>query len=60
MESGVAINPGSEWSMEKESKKKIRLCFANPVKSEIEQGIKSLAEICQKQFGVPVNIANVN
>ena len=44
----------------KENKKKIRLCFANPVKSEIEQGIKSLAEICQKQFGVPVNIANVN
>ena len=60
MENGVAINPGSEWSMEKESKKKIRFCFANPVKSEIEQGIKSLAEICQKQFGVPVNIANVN
>ena len=60
MESGVAINPGSEWSMEKENKKKIRLCFANPVKSKIEQGIKSLAEICQNQFGVPVNIANIN
>lgn len=60
LEVGVAINPGVEWSIEEENNKKIRLCFANPTKKEIEDGIKSLAEICQKQFGIPLNIANVN
>ena len=60
IKAGIAINPGEEWSKNINNQKKMRLCFANPSKGEIEQGIKSLAEICQKQFGVPVNIANKN
>ena len=57
---GIAINPGEEWSKNINNQKKMRLCFANPSKGEIEEGIKLLAEICQKQFGVPANIANIN
>lgn len=50
---GVAINPGHEWSLESDAKRKIRLCFANPEIDVIDRGIAKLADICFEEFGVP-------
>jgi 2-aminoadipate transaminase len=56
---GVAINPGPEWSTNgAHSKSQMRLCFANPSKEEIRQGITMLAQVCRATFGVPSRIAN--
>ncbi|HEX3936391.1 MAG TPA: PLP-dependent aminotransferase family protein [Xanthobacteraceae bacterium] len=57
---GVAINPGPEWSVDKShSKSRTRLCFASPTHDEIREGIATLAEVCRREFGVPVRSANV-
>jgi len=57
---GVSINPGPEWSTDKAySKSRLRLCFANPSAEQIRDGIAVLAEICRREFGVPVRSANV-
>jgi 2-aminoadipate transaminase len=57
---GVAINPGPEWSTDKAyGKSRLRLCFANPSHEAIRQGVAALAEVCQREFGVPVRSANV-
>jgi 2-aminoadipate transaminase len=58
--SGVAINPGPEWSVDKDhSRSRMRLCFAGPSHDEIREGIAVLAEVCHKEFGVPTRISNV-
>jgi len=52
---GVAINPGPEWSVNKEhSRSRMRLCFASPSHEEIHQGIAALAEVCRREFGLSV------
>jgi 2-aminoadipate transaminase len=57
---GVAINPGPEWSTNKaHSQSRLRLCFANPSVEQIRGGIAVLADVCRREFGVPVRIANV-
>jgi 2-aminoadipate transaminase len=57
---GVAINPGPEWSTDKGyGKSRLRLCFANPSHDAIRQGVAALAEVCHREFGVPVRSANV-
>jgi 2-aminoadipate transaminase len=57
---GVAINPGAEWSTDAAlSKSWMRLCFASPSREEIRQGVAALAAVCRKEFGVPARIANV-
>jgi len=57
---GLAINPGPEWSTDKtRGKTRLRLCFANPSKETIRQGVAALAALCQREFGVPLRIANV-
>jgi 2-aminoadipate transaminase len=59
-EAGVLINPGPEWSVDKNySRSRMRLCFASPSPEEIREGIALLAEVCRKEFGVPVRSANV-
>ena len=61
LKSGVVINPGPEWSIDKAySKSRIRLCFASPTHEEIREGIAVLAEVCRKEFGVPARSANVD
>jgi 2-aminoadipate transaminase len=58
--SGIAINPGHEWSSDKGyGKSRLRICFANPSQQAIREGIASLAEVCRREFGVPSRIANV-
>ena len=57
---GVAVNPGAEWSANPDSgRNKLRLCFGNPTKVDIREGIARLAEICHRQNGVPNRSSNV-
>ncbi|WP_024510383.1 PLP-dependent aminotransferase family protein [Bradyrhizobium sp. ARR65] len=57
---GVSINPGPEWSTDGGySKSRLRLCFASPSHQQIREGVALLADVCRREFGVPVRIANV-
>jgi 2-aminoadipate transaminase len=57
---GVSLNPGAEWSVDPaHGKSRLRLCFANPTEQTIREGVAKLAEICNREFGVPTRIANV-
>ena len=58
---GVSLNPGPEWSTNKAyAKNRLRLCFANPEPETIKKGVEVLAEVCRREFGVPVRSANVD
>jgi 2-aminoadipate transaminase len=55
---GVAINPGAQWSVNKEhGRSRMRLCFASPSHEEIHQGVAALAEVCRRDFGLKVPAA---
>jgi 2-aminoadipate transaminase len=57
---GLALNHGAEWSTNKQrGKTRLRLCFANPDQETIRRGVAALAQICQREFGVPTRIANI-
>ena len=57
---GVAINPGPNWSADPTwSRSRMRLCFASPSHEDIRAGIALLADVCNKEFGVPTRSANV-
>lgn len=57
---GVAINPGVEWATDPEyGRTRLRICFANPSEDKIREGIAKLADICFREFGVPVRSRNV-
>ena len=58
---GVSLNPGPEWSTNKDyARCRLRLCFANPEPETIKQGVAVLAEVCRREFGVPLRSANVD
>jgi 2-aminoadipate transaminase len=60
LKEGVAINPGNEWSTDKpHSQSRLRICFASPTHEQIREGVKILAEVCRREFGVPTRSANV-
>src|SRR3954447_14995901 len=60
LKEGVAINPGPEWSTDKQhSTPRLRICFASPTHQQIREGIAVLADVCRREFGVPARIANV-
>jgi 2-aminoadipate transaminase len=60
MASGIAINPGTEWSVNAaHSKSRLRLCFASPSVQDIREGVAALAEVCRREFGVPARSANI-
>jgi 2-aminoadipate transaminase len=60
MKEGVTLNPGAEWSADPATgRRKLRLCFANPSKEAISEGVARLAEICHRETGIPVRSANV-
>ena len=57
---GVALNPGPEWATDPVySKSRLRLCFANPSEAQIREGVAVLADVCHKEFGVPLRSRNV-
>jgi len=58
---GVSLNPGPEWSTDKEyARSRLRLCFANPDPETIKKGVEVLADVCRREFGVPLRSANVD
>ncbi len=59
-QSGVAINPGAEWSTNAETgKRRLRICFANPTIETIQAGVAALADICHRETGIPIRSSNV-
>jgi 2-aminoadipate transaminase len=57
---GIAINPGMEWSSNPEhGRTRLRLCFANPTEQAIREGVARLADVCHREFGVPLRSRNV-
>jgi 2-aminoadipate transaminase len=58
---GVAINPGPEWTVNKDhGRSRMRLCFASPSHEEINQGVAALAEVCRREFGVSAPAARAD
>jgi 2-aminoadipate transaminase len=57
---GVAINPGAAWSADPaHGRRRLRICFAHPPVETLHAGIKKLADICHREFGVPMRGGNV-
>ncbi len=57
---GVMINPGREWVADPDTgTHSLRLCFGQPSFEQIKEGVAKLAEVCNREFGVPVRIGNV-
>lgn len=55
LEAGVSINPGAEWMTDAgEGSRRLRLCFAHPSEETIREGVTRLAEVCHREFGVPL------
>ena len=60
LKEGVAINPGAEWAADPVSgRPRMRLCFGHPPVEDIRDGVAKLAEVCHREFGVPVRGGNV-
>ncbi|MEM7424754.1 MAG: PLP-dependent aminotransferase family protein [Pseudomonadota bacterium] len=57
---GIALNPGPDWTVDAEaSKHRMRLCFGHPTIEAIRNGVAKLADVCHREFGVPVRSSNV-
>jgi len=56
LQSGVAVNPGAEWMTDADAgRTRLRLCFAHPPEQAIREGIARLAQVCHREFAVPVH-----
>jgi 2-aminoadipate transaminase len=56
LQAGVAINPGAEWMTDAGvGKTRLRICFAHPSEQTIREGVGRLAQVCQREFGVPTH-----
>jgi 2-aminoadipate transaminase len=56
----IAVNPGVEWSKDlPDGNRHIRVCYASASPAEIKAGIKALADVCYREFGVPTRSANL-
>jgi 2-aminoadipate transaminase len=57
---GVALNAGAEWMADKDDgRRRLRLCFGHPPIPVIKEGVAKLAEVCHREFGVPLRGRNV-
>lgn len=57
---GIALNPGPEWTVDGEANKhRMRLCFGHPTVENIREGVAKLADVCHREFGVPLRSGNV-
>lgn len=60
LKEGITLNPGAEWSADPATgRHRLRLCFANPSKDMIREGVAKLAEICHRETGIPLRSGNV-
>jgi 2-aminoadipate transaminase len=54
LQAGVAYNPGCEWTTDPPAGTNyLRLCFALPSEQQIAEGIEKLAQVFQREAGVP-------
>jgi 2-aminoadipate transaminase len=54
LQAGIAINPGVEWTTDAAAgKRRLRICFAHPPVEVIQDGVARLAQVCQREFGIP-------
>lgn len=61
LQAGVAINPGAEWTTDAGTgKTRLRICFAHPSEQTLREGVARLAQVCQREFGVPTLSANAH
>lgn len=57
---GIVFNPGPEWAATGEAAKSfLRLCFANPSKEAIREGVAALAKVSFEETGIPERSANI-
>ncbi len=57
---GVAINPGPEWVADPSTAThRLRLCYGSSTFEDIREGVAKLADVCHREFGVPVRSGNV-
>lgn len=57
---GIALNPGPEWTVNGEANRhRMRLCFGHPPIDTIRAGVAKLADVCHREFGVPIRSGNV-
>ncbi len=60
LDQGVEINPGSQWAVDGPgNRRRMRLCFGHPPVENIRDGVRKLADICFREFGVPVRSGNI-
>lgn len=60
-QAGVAINPGAEWMTDTQAgKARARICFAHSSAENIREGVGALAEVCHREFGVPMREAKAH
>ncbi|MCW5623344.1 MAG: PLP-dependent aminotransferase family protein [Burkholderiales bacterium] len=58
---GVSVNPGAEWMTDAApGRSRIRICFAHPSEQTLREGVGLLAEVCHREFGIPVRDANAH
>ena len=54
LQAGVAINPGAEWMTDTVAgRSRLRICFAHPTEAVLRDGVARLAEVSEREFGVP-------
>jgi 2-aminoadipate transaminase len=54
LQEGVAYNPGCEWTTDPQAGTNyLRLCFALPSEQHIVEGIEKLAQVFQREAGIP-------
>ncbi len=57
---GIAFNEGPAWCADPEDAANyMRLCFALPSEARIREGVAKLAEVFQRETGIPARSANV-
>jgi len=57
---GIALNPGPEWTVYgDQNRHRMRLCFGHPGIENIREGVAKLAEVCHREFGVPLRSGNI-
>jgi len=57
---GVSLNPGPEWSTNKDyARCRLRLCFALTTKEEIRDGVAAFAKVCYEETGIPEQSGNI-
>lgn len=59
-EAGVAFDDGPSWSLDgDQARRYLRLCFALPDDPDIRDGVARLAEVFQRETGIPPRRANI-